>query len=131
MRIESDRYKEALSRIDLAMEGGGVANVRAGVHITADEEESALLEIDEIPHCSDEAWTSIWDAIEHFIMLLRDDLQRHIDDLAMYTWPVWGDIEFTSRSQGVIVRSDGLLAEPKDALPVDIKIDYSGLIAID
>ena len=99
--------------------------------LASDEEESALLEIDEIPHCSDEAWMSIRDAIEHFIMLLRDDLQRHIDDLAMYTWPVWGDIEFTSRSQGVIVRSDGLLAEPKEALSVNIKIDYSGLIAID
>ena len=131
MRIESDRYKEALKRIELAMEDGDVANVRAGVCITTNKEESAVLEIDDIPHCSDEAWTSIWDAIDHFIALLHDDLRQHIDDDAMYTWPVHGDIDFTLGRAGVIARSDGLLAEPKDSLPVDIKIDYSGLIAID
>lgn len=131
MRIESDRYKEALKRIELAAEDSDVTSVRAAIHLDADEERQALLEMDTRPNCSDEVWVNLWDAIDHFIALLRDDLQRHIDDIAMYTWPVWGDIDFVLGRAGVIARSDGLLAEPKDALPVDIKIDYSGLIAID
>lgn len=132
MRIESDRYKEALSRIGLAAEDSDVTTVRASVHITGDEfEGTALLEMDTKPDCGDEVWADLWDAIDYFIALLRGDLKRHIDDLAMYTWPIWGDIDFTLGPSGVIARSDGLLAEPKEALPVDIKIDYSGLIAID
>ena len=132
MRLESDRYKEALKRIELAAEDSDVTAVRVGVHITGDEfEETALLEMDTRPNCGDEVWAGLWDAIDYFIALLRGDLRRHIEDLAMYTWPVWGNIDFMLGPSSVIARSDGLMAEPKEALPVDIKIDYSGLIAID